>query len=117
MVRIEIRKGSQAILISFNTEAEKFASPTERTKFFTELHGRKQIIIKAGRRYEYDRPGLLDRVPNIPVDQSVFIIAREHMRRMEQFMREWEDKVMFRTFPVLLKPQEVRRLEKEVEME
>ena len=117
MVQIEIRrKGTNtAILISFNTEAERFASPTERNKFFTELHGRRQIIIKAGRRYEYQRPGLLGAIPHIPVDQSVFIIAQEHMRQMEQFMREWQNKVAFKTFPVLLKQQELKQLEKETE--
>jgi hypothetical protein len=119
MVQIEIRrKGSNtAVLISFNTEAERFESPTERNKFFTELHGRRQIIIKAGRRYEYDRPGLLDEIPHIPVDQSVFIIAQEHMRQMEQFMREWQSKVAFKMFPVLLKPSEAKQLEKEVNIE
>jgi hypothetical protein len=119
MVHIEIRrKGNQtAILISFNTEAEKFESPSERSKFFTELHGRKQTVTKDGKRYEYQRPGLLGTIPHIPVDQSVFIIAQEHMRLMEQFMREWEDKVMFKTFPVLLGRQEKRVLSKEVPIE
>ncbi|MBU5557797.1 MAG: hypothetical protein QW227_01165 [Candidatus Aenigmatarchaeota archaeon] len=112
MARIEIRKGNTAILISFDTDANRFESPAERTKFFTELHGRRQIIIKAGKRYEYQRPGLLDTIPHIPVDNSVFIIAQEHLRQMEAFMREWEDKVVFKMFPVLLKQQELRRLER-----
>ena len=118
-MHVEIRKkgANTAILISFNTEAEKFETPTERSKFFTELHGRKQTIIKAGRRYEYDRPGLLDEIPNIAVDNSVFIIAQEHMRQMMGFMREWEEKVAFKTFPVLLKPKEFRLLEEEREEE
>ncbi len=115
MVRLTIRKSGAAILISFNTEAQRFESPSERVRFFTDLHGRKQIIIKAGKRYEYDRPGLLDEIPNIPVDNSVFIIAQEHMRRMQEFMREWEKKVMFKTIPVMLNRNEQRELEKETE--
>ncbi len=117
-MRVQIRanaNGDAAILISFHTEVEKFSSAVERNKFFHELHGRKQIIIKGQRRYEYRRPGLLDEIPHIPVDPSVFIIAREHFRRMENFMNEWEDKVMFKSFPVFLKRKEMQMLEKNLE--
>jgi len=114
-MRIEIRKkpsGETAVLISFDTELEKFDSPSERNKFFTELHGRRQIIIKQGKRYEYHREGLLDEIPNMRVDNSVFIIMQEHMRRMEQFFDEWEDKVNFKTFPVQLKEREMREFKR-----
>src|SRR3989344_841191 len=108
-MRVQIQKGadgSTAVLISFSTDMEKFSSAVERNKFFHELYWRKQIIIKGQRRYEYRRPGLLDEIPHMPVDPSVFIIAREHFRRMENFMDEWEDKVLFKSFPVLLKRKE-----------
>jgi len=113
MVHLKIRrKGSKiAILISFDTKADAFESPYERNKFFSKLHGRKQIIIKGGRRYEYRREGLLDVVPHLKVDNSVFIIMEKHMKLMEDFFREWRDKVMFKSFPVLLDGEEFKKLE------
>ena len=119
-MRIEIRKkptGETAILVSFDTESEKFESPSERNKFFTELHGRNQIIIKQGKRYQYHREGLLDEIPNMRVDNSVFIIMQEHMRRMQQFFNEWEDKVNVRTFPVLLNEKEAKELKRKNRIE
>jgi hypothetical protein len=46
------------------------------------------------------------------VDNSVFIIMQEHMRRMEQFFNEWEDKVNFKIFPVQLKEREMREFKR-----
>ncbi|MBU3905153.1 MAG: hypothetical protein KJ906_03330 [Nanoarchaeota archaeon] len=112
-VVIKKKNGGTAILISFDTNSEKFESRTERNKFFSDLHGRKQIIIKEKKRYEYRRPGVLDEVPHIPVDSSVFIIMQEHMKRMEQFFNEWDDKVLVKTFPVLLNEDEVEQLEEQ----
>jgi hypothetical protein len=121
-MKIEIRKkgNSTAILVSFNTNVQKFESVSERSKFFEKLHGRKQIIIKQKKKYEYRRPGVLDEIPHIPVDNSVFIIMQEHMKQMEEFFNQWEDKVMFKTFPVLLDEEETEQLEerpKEVQPE
>lgn len=121
-MKIEIKKkGSQtAVLISFNTTSEKFESHSERNKFFSELHGRKQIIIKNEKRYEYRREGLLDEIPNLKVDNSVFIIMQEHLRQMMEFFNEWEDKVSFKTFPILLNREELEQLKakpKEEEVE
>ncbi len=115
-MQIEIRKkGTEtAILISFDTNTESFKSPYERNKFFSELHGRKQIVINQSGRYVYHRPGLMDEIPHIDVDRSVFIVAMEHMKRMEEFFHEWQKNVMFKTFPVLLSREEAEEL-KEVE--
>jgi hypothetical protein len=106
-----------AILISFDTISDRFASRAERNRFFSGLHGRKQIIIKDSGRYVYRRPGLLDFVPHIKVDSSVFIIALEHMRRMMEFFEEWEDKVMVKAFPVLLDKDEFEELRKAREVD
>ena len=111
-IRIRKHGNNTAVLISFDTNAEKFESPYERNKFFSELHGRKQIVISQGRRYEYRRPGMLTDIPNIRVDNSVFIIMQEHMKMMERFFREWDDKVMFKSFPVLISGREMRELER-----
>ncbi len=118
-MKIQIRRKGRntAILISFDTDSEKFESRTERNRFFSKLHGRKQIITKNSGRYVYHREGLLTGIPHIKVDNSVFIVALEHMKRMMQFFREWEDKVQVRTFPVLLADKELKKLEKEVEVQ
>ena len=114
MVHIKIgqKNGKMAILISFDTMTEAFESPYERNKFFTELHGRKQIVVKGGKRYEYEREGLLDEIPNLRVDNSVFIIMQEHRRMMEQFFNAWQDKVMFKSFPVVLDNREFHELQR-----
>lgn len=113
VMKIEIKKkgNNTAILISFNTQTQNFESVSERSKFFEKLHGRKQIIIREKKKYRYDRPGVLDEIPHIPVDNSVFIIMQEHMKQMEQFFNEWEDKVTVKSFPVLLDNEEMEKLQ------
>ena len=116
MVNIEIKRknGQTAILISFRSESEKFESPSERNKFFSDLYGRKQTVPGKKKTYVYRRPGLLDDIPNLKVDNSVFIVMQEHMRRMQEFFKEWNQKVEFQTFPVILnKEQEEKLKEKE----
>ncbi len=111
-MRIEIKKkgNKTAILVSFDMTAEKM-NTTDKSKFFTELYGRNQTIKKEKKKYFYRRVGLMDEIPNIKVDNSVFIIAMEQMKMMEQFMNEWQKKVMFKTFPVLLNEKEAEQLE------
>ena len=119
-MRIEIRKkkDNTAILISFDTLREKFESASERNRFYWELHGRKQVVVKQSKRYEYDREGLLEEIPNIKVSDSVFIVAMNHMKEMMNFFKEWQDKVEFETFPVLLDERKKKELEeREVEIE
>jgi hypothetical protein len=116
-MQIEIRrkKENTAILISFDTVREKFESASERNRFYWELYGRKQVIVKESGRYEYNREGLLNNLNHIKVADSVFIIAMENMKRMMEFFKEWHDKVEFETFPVLLDEKKKREL-KEVEV-
>ena len=111
-MRIEIRKRKEntAVLISFDTVKEKFESASERNRFYWELHGRKQVVIKQSGRYEYDREGLLEEIPNIKVSDSVFIIAMENMKRMMEFFKEWQNKVEVETFPVLLDERKKKEL-------
>ncbi len=114
-MKIEIRRkqGDTAILITFDTVRENFESQSERNRFFWELYGRRQVVTKDSGRYEYEKEGLLDEIPNIKVSDSVFIVAMEHMKRMMEFFKGWEDKVEFDTFPVLLNEKKFRKLEVE----
>lgn len=107
---IKKKKNGTGVLISFSTQGENFESVSERSKFFEKLHGRKQIIIRQNKKYKYKRPGVLDEVPHIPVDNSVFIIMQENIKKMEQFFNEWEDKVMVKSFPVILDENEMKQL-------
>jgi len=112
-MRIEVKRNKDrtAILITFDTIRDRFDSPSERNRFYWELYGRKQVIVKDSGRYEYEREGLLDEIPHIKVSNSMFIIAMEHLKRMMEFFDEWEDKVKFRTFPVILTQKELKELE------
>jgi len=112
-MRIEIRKkdGKKAILISFDTIKDRFDSASERNRFYWELYGRKQVVVKKKKRYVYDREGVLEEVPHIKVSNSVFIVAMNHMKRMMDFFDKWEDKIELKTFPVLLDEQEMKEVE------
>ena len=116
-MKIVIRKkgNNTAILISFDIQSENFKSPSEKTKFFEELYGRRQIIRRKKKVYTYYREGVLGHINHIPVDKSVFIVAQEHMKRMEQFFNEWENKVMVKSFPVLITDKQLKKLKEESE--
>ena len=92
----------KAVLISFTVTTSKFDSMSERNKFYKELYGWKQIVKKQEKRYVYRRDGLLDEIPHIKVDKSIFIIMKRHMDRMRKFLEEWEDKIKWDKFDVLL---------------
>jgi hypothetical protein len=116
MVKIKIKEGKDgrvAVLISFNTHSEKFDSNYERNKFFRGLYGWTQIIRKETSEYRYRREGILDEVPHIKVDNSVFIVALKEMERILKYMREWEDKIDYGFFRVLLGPDEYEKLKEE----
>lgn len=100
----------KAILITFSVESKKFSSNYERNKFFRELYGWKQIIKKEEKRYTYRRNGLLDEMPHLKVDQSMFIILEKHMQRMIEFLEDWEDKIRWNKFNVLLDQEQEKML-------
>lgn len=94
----------KAILICFSVKSSKFESNYERNKFFRTLYGWKQIITKSEgkKKYTYRREGLLDDIPHKKVDQSSFIVDLSDFERVIDFFEEWEDKVIWNTFKVLL---------------
>lgn len=113
MPRIEIRRSGNgiAILICFDSDADKFDSDYERTKFFRGLYGWNQVIRKGESVYEYHREGLLNEIPHIKVESSAFIVALKEMRRILDYFDEWSDKVTWRTFKVLLDAKDKKLLE------
>jgi hypothetical protein len=102
---------TETILICFSVKTKRFRNIYERNRFFKELYGWKQVIRKEKRSYEYKREGLLDRIPHIRVDQSMFIILKKHLQLMEEFFREWEDKINWNEFQVLLDEDKIKLLE------
>jgi len=97
-----MRKERKAILICFSVKSGKFESAYERNKFFRSLYGWKQIITKEKKVYTYKREGLLDRIPHKKIDQSSFIIPEKEIEKITKFLKEWHDKVIWKTFKVLL---------------
>lgn len=106
----EGKNGNVAVLISFNTHSDKFESNYERNKFFRGLYGWTQVIRKESSEYRYERDGLLNEIPHIKVDSSVFIVALQEMQRVLSYMEEWEDKIDYDFFKVLLDPEEYEKI-------
>jgi len=106
-------KEKKAVLICFSVKSGKFESHYERNKFFRGLYGWKQMIRKEvmieGKKpktqekvYTYRREGLLDKMPHKKVDQSSFIVPEDNFEKITRFLKEWHDKVIWKTFKVLL---------------
>jgi len=96
-----------ATLVCFSVRGEKFDSASERNKFFRGLYGWKQTVKTedAGgheKEYTYERHGVLDRVPHKRVDQSSIIMDEEKADDVLDFFKSWANKVMWRTFKVML---------------
>lgn len=109
----EDEKGNVAVLINFSTHSEKFDSNYERNKFFRGLYGWKQIIRSEKSEYRYQRNGLLNEIPHIKVDNSVFIVALKEMERIMKYMKEWEDKIDYDFLKIFLEPEEYEKLKSE----
>ena len=115
VVRIEIKKHADGVgvLISFDMDCSKFDSNYERNKFFRGLYGWDQTIRKNNSVYYYRREGVLGRMPHIKVDNSVFIVTLQKMQSILDYFGEWENKVTWKTFRVLLDDAEQELLEME----
>ncbi len=94
--------GRKAFLICFSVDCDKFESNYERNKFFRCLYGWRQVVRKDEKVYAYERNGLLDEIPHLKVDQSSFIVPEDHVEKIIKFLEEWEDKVVWKIFKVIL---------------
>lgn len=107
-----MKEEKKAVLIAFSVQSGKFESHYERNKFFRGLYGWKQMIRKEvfvskkqkpqEKVYTYRREGLLDEIPHEKVDQSSFIVPENDVGKIMKFFKEWRDKVMWKSFKVLL---------------
>lgn len=107
---MKMAEKKRAILITFTVNTSKFGSRSERNKFYKGLYGWKQIVKKEEKRYIYRREGLLDEMPHVRVDRSMFIVMKRHMDRIRRFLEEWGDKIKWDMFDVLLDERRERLL-------
>ena len=96
-----------AALLTYNTNREYFDSVYERNKFYRGLFGYKQTVRKNGKTYEYEKDGLMDKVPNTRIDDAVFIFTKKHTDTVEDYFTQWEKKVSYHIFTVILQEQKI----------
>ncbi len=94
--------GEEASIVTYNTKREKFESMYERNQFYRGLFGYKQTVKRNGKEYKYEKDGLMDEIPNIRIDDSVFIIAKNNTDKIQEYFHEWEDKISHHIFTVLI---------------
>ncbi|MFT4893203.1 MAG: hypothetical protein ACI8Z7_001005 [Candidatus Nanohaloarchaea archaeon] len=97
----------EASLLTYNTHREKFESVYERNKFYRGLFGYKQTVKKNGKKYEYEKDGLMDKIPNSRIDDSVFIIANNKVQKVENYFMDWGEKVSHHIFTVLIEDKNI----------
>jgi hypothetical protein len=97
----------EASLLTYDTCRKKFDSVYERNKFYRGLFGYKQTVKKNGKEYNYEKQGLMDRIPCIRIDDSVFILSNAHTGDVEDYFNEWGDKVTHRIFRVILQDKDI----------
>ena len=99
--------GEKADLLTYNTIKDRFESVYERNKFYRGLFGYRQTVKKNGKEYEYEKDGLMDRVPNSRIDDSVFILAKKHTPEVLEYFVEWGEKVSHHVFTVVIDDEEI----------
>jgi len=99
--------GEEASLLTYDTHSSKFDSVYERNKFYRGLFGYKQTVKKNGKEYNYEKEGLMDRIPCIRIDDSVFILAERRKNEVEEYFSDWGEKVTHRIFTVIVEDPEI----------
>lgn len=97
----------EAALLTYNTRKKEFESVYERNKFYRGLFGYRQTVKKNGKKYEYDKDGLMDRIPNARIDDSVFILPQKVVERVEEYFSDWGNKVSYHLFTVLVEDKKI----------
>jgi len=111
-----MKNEKKAVLVAFSVKSGKFESHYERNKFFRGLYGwkqmiRKEVVAREGEKpkvkteekfYTYRREGVLDEMPHERVDQSSFVVPEDEFDKIESFFKTWRNKVMWKTFRVLM---------------
>src|SRR3990172_3607633 len=102
MAKEKSRDDRKGMIITFSIRSGSCKTPSEKTKFFKKLYGWTQTVPGKKKKYEYHREGVLDEMPHKRISQSAFIIPEEDLKRITQFFDEWQKKVIFNAFKVLI---------------
>ena len=97
----------EAALITYNTERKNFDSVYERNKFYRGLFGYKQTVRKNGKEYEYEKDGLMDEIPHMRIDDSVFITPKSCISKVEEYFEGWGTKVSRHIFTVVIEDENI----------
>ncbi|MFP4116054.1 MAG: hypothetical protein ACLFTQ_02515 [Candidatus Aenigmatarchaeota archaeon] len=104
------KSGNVAALVSFCVNSEEFPSNYNRNKFYRGLYGWRQKVRRGGKEYVYDRKGILDRIPHIKVDKSVYVVPFEALDRVVDYLDSWRKKVDYKIFKVLLEKDRFKKM-------
>lgn len=96
-------------IVSFSIRTKAFGSLSERNAFFRELYGYRQVVKRGEKRYVYLRKGILDEVPHLKIDDSVFLIPEDSLNKVLDYFKKWEKKVRYRLIRVLLEEERLLR--------
>lgn len=97
----------KASIVTYNTKREEFESMYERNQFYRGLFGYKQTVKRNGKEYRYEKEGLMDEIPNMRIDDSVFIISQNNTEKIKEYFREWENKISHHIFTVLISEKQI----------
>ncbi|MFB6245494.1 MAG: hypothetical protein ABEJ03_04070, partial [Candidatus Nanohaloarchaea archaeon] len=92
---------------TYDTHSKEFDSVYERNKFYRGLFGYKQTVKKNGKEYEYEKDGLMDEIPCMRIDDSVFVLAKKYTEEVNEYFEDWGSKVTHRIFTVILDDREI----------
>lgn len=100
------KTSNRGVIITFNVKCNK-SKNSDRVKFYKQLYGWKQTIPGKKKEYEYHREGVLDEVPHKRIDQSAFIVPEEDLQKITEFFEQWNKKVIFNAFKVLIEDRSI----------
>lgn len=104
--------GRKAALITYDARSDRFDSMYERNQFYRGLFGYKQTVRRNDKVYHYEKGGLLDEVPHIKVEDSVFIIRREHLNKFRAYFNQWSGKIETCVYKIKLEDTKIKDTER-----
>jgi len=100
------RISKRGFIITFTMKSGVKKS-SDKTKFFKQLYGWTQTIPGKRKEYEYHREGVLDEVPHKKIAQSAFIVPEEDFEKIAEFFEQWQKKVIWNPFKVLIEDESI----------
>nr|EGQ40546.1 MAG: hypothetical protein J07AB56_12760 [Candidatus Nanosalinarum sp. J07AB56] len=97
----------KAVLVTYEAKRKNFESMHRRNQFYRGLFGYKQTVKRNGKRYEYDKDGLVDVAGVTRVDDSVIVARRGCEEPVLDYMQDWQQ-VSHHVFKVEIQDKDVR---------